>query len=230
VLLVDPNTLFKFYQKVVPDLKENECLLLLLAARKKYWSEIARSEEVLRREVIREKDWNIFYRKIKKMSYVEGIYTDKNGKEIPAEAMAMFIILDPKDVLKAWNTLQKEMVDLLFQYVRGDTNALKQFKRIDVRWFSALHRSQSRKKYWLIDIDSKDEKLLNFVLEYLTPVWVSETKNGYHVIVPANEDAALTIFKDRVFDGVENIEIHKEPMTPIPGCLQGGFLVKEVKI
>ncbi|RLG94915.1 hypothetical protein DRO29_06140 [Candidatus Bathyarchaeota archaeon] len=230
MLLVDPEVLYKFFNKVVPDLKENECLLLLLAARKKYWPEIARSEEILRREVVREKDWNIFYRKVLKMSFVNNLYTDKDGKIIPKEALAMFIVLDPKDALKAWNTLQKEMIDLLFQYAKGDVNALKQFKRIDVRWFSALHRSQSRKKYWLIDIDCKDENLLNFVLDYVEPVWISETRGGYHIIVPANEEVAKTIFRDKIFDRYKDIEIHKEPMTPLPGTLQGGFVVREVKI
>ena len=229
MLLVDTEALCRFFDKVIPDLKENECLLLLLSARKKYHPEIARSEEILRREVIREKNWCSFYRKVKRMSYVDRIYTDKNGNEIPEGALAMFIVLNPKDVLKAWNTLQKEMVDLLFQYAKGDPNALKQFKRIDIRWFSALHRSSSRKKYWLIDIDRKDEDLLNFVVEKLEYIWISETRGGYHVIVPANDVTAKTIFRDRVLENVKDIEIHKEAMTPLPGTMQGGFVVREVK-
>lgn len=237
MLLTDPNTLHKFFDRVIPDLKENECLLLLLAARKKYCPTLARSEEMLRREVTREKNWDKFLRKVKKLVHVDSLYVDKNGNPIPIDAFGAYIVLDPKDAIKAWIMLQKEMCDLMYQYVCGDKNALVQLKKVDVRWFSCLHRSKSRKLYWLVDIDEKNKEVLDEVLSVLdeSVVWVSETRGGYHVIVRANERVAKLMFKESVFDRISEefevtIEIHKEPMTPLPGCLQGGFVVREVRI
>jgi len=120
MLLRDVKELGRFYHKVVPTIRGDECLLLLLNARKKYCPELARSEEVLRREVIRERKWRVFLRKVKKLTTVRGLYSDKLGKEIPVNAFAPYIVLDVKSAVKAWFMLQKEMGDLVYQYMMVD--------------------------------------------------------------------------------------------------------------
>jgi len=227
MLLVDEKLTKKFFIEVIPELKETECLLLMLSARKKYCTELARSEEILRREVIREKKWEVFLRKVKRLSYTEGLYVDKNGNPIPEHAFSIYVVLNPKDAVRAWFTLQKEISDLTYQYVKGDRDALRQLKRIDIRWFSALHRTNSRKLYWIVDIDKKDKKLLRYVLDIVEPAWISETRGGYHLILPANKENAV-IFTEKEFRRPE-IEVKKEPMTPLVGTLQGGHLVKNIE-
>lgn len=56
--------------------------------------------------------------------------------------------------------------------------------------------------------------------------WISETHGGYHVIVERNDESGKIIYND--IRGMPNVEILKEPMTPIPGVLQGNFEVVEI--
>lgn len=236
-LLVDEMELRRFYETVVPDLQANECIIMMLAARKKYYSGLARSEECLRREVLRYKDWNNFLRKVKRLTMVKDLYVDEDGKEIPMDAFAAYIVLDTKNAVKAWIMLQKEMSDKLYQLALGDETVLDAFRKVDVRWFSCLHRSKGRKLYWLIDIDAKSKDVLCGVVDAVEKhnvVWVSETRGGYHVIVKANDMSARSIFREKRIERIEEeygvaIEVHKEPMTPLPGCLQGGFVVRGIK-
>ena len=228
-MIADINILKEFYISVIPEINEEECILMLLAARKKYCKQLPRSEEMLHFEILRHNSFNKFLSKVKKLTYTDGIYLDKNGNEIESTCIAPYVILDPKHTIKAWFKLQKEINDLIYQLIKGDKTALYQLRKIDVKWFSCLHRSQSRKLYWIIDIDSKDNNLINYVIDKLRNHirWVSETRGGYHVIVDTNETSSKLIFKDKVFSKYSMVEIHKEPMTPIPGCLQGGFMVKK---
>ena len=232
MLLRDVSSLKNFYQYVVPHLKENECLLILLIARKKYYPQLHKSEEVLAREVLRDNSWSKFKRKVKRISNVKEIYFDRDGNEIPEEAFGVYVLLDPRDTIYAWIKFQEETNKLFYQAFKGDNSAIHQFKKLDIRWFSALHRSTSRKIYWLIDVDTKDKNLLNFLTNSLedSVVWISETKNGYHLIVLRNSESARILFRERVVEKVTDIEVLKQPLTPIPGTLQGGNLVRPVKI
>jgi hypothetical protein len=229
-MLADLSEVRRFYHFVVPYLKDHECLLLLLAARKKYCPTLARSEEVVAREVIRDNDWSKFKRKVKKITNVEGIYVDKNGNEIPKEAFALYILLDPRDAVYAWIKFQEETNKLFWQSYKNDKSALYQLKKLDVRWFSVLHRTPSRKLYWLIDVDGKNENLLDSLLKWLDDhvIWVSETRGGYHIIVHCNHETQRILFRERLTEKFKDVELHKQVLTPLPGTLQGGFAVRGV--
>ena len=74
-----------------------------------------------------------------------------------------------------------------------------------------------------MDIDKKDEIILNKVICLLSGhiKFVSETHGGYHVIVNRNKETGKIIhlhIKD-----MPCVEIMRDPMTVIPGTIQGGF-------
>ncbi len=235
-LIKDETETINFINKALKPLVDDEVYLTLLNARKKYCSDISSSEEVLNREIIRNNDPQKILRKLKKISNVEDVYTDKNNNVIPSSALALYILIDPRSTLKAYTEFNKSINDWITEHLRTSNTMLEHnlslYRRIDLKLFSAIHKSRSRSIYFIIDIDKKDESILNL---YITPsikpyiVWISETHGGYHIILERN---AITGSYIHFLNSSPNefIEILKEPMTPLPGSLQGDFLVKGIKI
>ncbi len=236
-LIENETETINFINKVIKPLENDEVYLTLLCARKKYCASITSSEEVLNREIIRSNDINKILRKFKKSSIVEGIYTNKNDNEIPKDAMALYILLDPRSTLKAYTEFNKIINEWMSEDLRNSNTILERdlslYRRIDLKLFSAIHKSRSRPLYFIVDIDKKDEELLNFAISFesIKPYikWISETHGGYHIILERNDITGKYIYSLQS-NHLPYIEILKEPMTPIPGTLQGGFLVKEIKI
>jgi len=212
-------------------LATNEAQLLLLDARKKYCSELTSTDRVVDRKVLRYYyNLDTIVQKVKAISYVENrFFIHGTDKPMPKEAFVLYVTLNPLDTIKAWFRLINDMNNQLLQAMK-DENAFRRFSRIDVEWISALHKSVSRKLYWVIDIDEKDFTLLHYVLNSdIKFRRVIETKNGFHVIVHVNDENGKLLFRDKIIDkldGREFIELKKNPMVPVPGTLQGGFEVK----
>lgn len=236
-LIENETETINFINRVIKPLEDDEVYLTLLCARKKYCTLISSSEEILNREIIRSNDINKILRKFKKSGTVEDIYTDNSSNNIPKDAMALYMLLDPRSTLKAYGEFNKSINEWMLSDLRNSNHVLERdlslYRRIDLKLFSAIHKSRSRSIYFIVDIDKKDGELLNFVISFepIKPyiTWISETRGGYHVILERNDTTGKYI-RDLQTKHIEYIEILKEPMTPIPGALQGGFLVKEVKI
>ncbi len=237
-----------FIEKVLQPLNNDEVYIVVLTARKKYCPTISSSLEVVSRDIIRNNDTNKIMRKLKKMSIVEGLYTDKNEDIIPNEAFALYILPEPRSMLKAYMEFTKNINEWNYEnLVKSNTvedSNLELYRKLDLKLFSAIHKSRSRSKYFIIDIDKKDETLLKNIvyfvkkdehkedlgIPYISNIaWISETRGGYHVILNRNEETGKAIHEimKRKF---EFVEFRKETMTPIIGCSQGGFIVKEYKL
>lgn len=245
-ILKDEEEAKRFIEKVLQPLKDDEVYITVLTARKKYCSTIASSMEVVNRDIIRSNDINKIIRKLKKMSIVEGIYTDKNDDIIPIEAFSLYILPEPRSTLKAYRDFIKNINEWIYSDLIGTTKNLGYYRKIDTKLFSSIHSNKSRSNYFIFDIDLKDEELLSGFYDLLTNnniksesiKWISETHGGYHLILDRNEETGTFVHKfksgrvklserfDTSFTNVY-IEMRKETMTPTPGCLQGGFLVKE---
>lgn len=243
-----------FIETVLQPLKNDEVYIVILTARKKYCPTISSSLEVVSRDIIRNNDTNKIMRKLKKMSIVEGLYTDKNEDIIPNEAFTLYILPEPRSMLKAYNEFNKDInqwnyENLIKSNIVEDSN-LELYRKLDLKLFSAIHRSKSKSKYFIIDIDKKDETLLNNILYFIKAkenkedlgielqigylytsniAWISETRGGYHVILNRNDETGK-IIHEIMNRKMEFVEFRKETMTPIPGTLQGGFVVKEYKL
>lgn len=231
-LIKDEQETINFIHKVIKPLENDEVYLTLLCARKKYCNTITSSEEILSREIIRHNDVDKILRKFKKSSIVEDIYTDNSGNSIPKEAMALYILLDPRSTIKAYGEFNRGINEWITTSLTTNKRDLDLYRRIDLKLFSAIHKSRSRALYFIIDIDKKDDALLNsIIIPLIKPhiAWISETHGGYHVILERNNITGNYIHHLHQ-NPIKDVELLREPMTPIPGTLQGGFLVKEVKI
>lgn len=230
-LIYDINETKDFVERVLMNLEDDEVYILLLNTRKKYCpGELSRSEEVLGRELIRNNDLDIISRKINKFSYTDGVYVDRNTlKLVPIHCMAFYCLTDPRSCLKGYSEFIEDVNKMIYDSFKGESKNLELYRRIDVKLFSAIHKNRSRRLFSIIDIDKKDDVILDKVTDLLKGhiKWVSETHGGYHVIANRVYDSGVIIYTK--IAGMEYVEILKEPMTPLPGTLQGGFEVRGIR-
>jgi len=258
-LIKDEEETKRFIEKVLQPLKNDEVYITVLTARKKYCPTISSSMEVVTRDIIRNNDTNKILRKLKKMSIVEGLYTDKNEDIIPNEAFALYILPEPRSMLKAYNEFTKNINEWNYEnlvksnIVEGAN--LELYRKLDLKLFSSIHKSKSKSKYFIIDIDKKDETLLNNTLDRIkmgdlskdlgsslqwqhpsieSISWISETRGGWHIILNRNEMTGKFIHELQTKYSYllkdSEVEIRKETMTPVVGTSQGGFVVKEYRL
>jgi len=143
--------------------------------------------------------------------------------------MAIYCLLDPRSTLKGYGDFIEYINNWIYDSFKGESKNLELYRNMDIKLFSAIHKNRSRSLYFVIDIDKKDEAILDKVAESLAGhiAWVSETHGGYHVIVNKSYDAGMIIYPAMV--GMEYVEILKEPMSPLPGTLHGGFKVVGIR-
>lgn len=230
-LVYDIEEIKDFAKKILMKLEDDEVYILLLSTRKKYCPvELYRSEEVLGRELIRQNDLDKIIRKVKKITCVSEVYADRNTlKDVNLNCMAVYVLLDPRSTLKGYGEFIEDINKWIYESFKGESKNLELYRRIDIKLFSAIHKNRSRGLYIVVDIDKKDETILDKITDLLNDNirWVSETHGGYHVIVEKNDDTGTIIYKNII--GMEYVEVLKDPMTPMPGTLQGGFQVKGIR-
>ncbi len=230
-LIHDLEETREFIERILMKLQDDEVYILLLNARKKWCPELSRSEEIMYRDIIRDNDLDGTLRKIKKTSCVTGgIYVDRNTlKEIDVDCMALYVLLDPRSTLKGYGEFVEDINKWIYESFKGESKNLEFYRKMDIKLFSAIHKNRSRGLYFVIDIDKKDEDILDRITGPLEGNirWVSETHSGYHVVVDRSYETGMIIYPDMV--GVEYVEVLKEPTTPMPGTLHGGFKVVGIR-
>ena len=228
-LIYDENEIRRFITGVIKPLEDDEVYILLLAARKKYSADVSASQEVVHRDIIRDSDPNRMLRKIRRITNVQGIYTNKNtNQEMDPEAFVLYVLADPRSMIKGYTEFVSAIEKWQYDSLKGENKNLEYYRKLDVKLFGAIHRSRSRSHYFIVDIDKKDEAILEKVTDLLKGHirWVSETHGGYHLIVDKNKNSGIIVYEK--IRGMEYVEILKDSMTPLPGTLQGGFGVKGI--
>lgn len=192
-------------------------------------------------------------------------YDKKGKKDIyvyihpPVNTMSIYIDLNPKSTItgtinaveqafkqmKNLNTLNLELINNSQTLSKERLEELEMlnrwFKRFQSVWLSEVHKSSAgRPPYFLIDVDSKNEELLNWVESIMGEHLIARvhTRNGYHLIYPNTKKLRAIAYTNIIKEAPKKvseilgewdntvIEIKKETMTLIPGTLQGGFKVK----
>jgi hypothetical protein len=160
-----------------------DCYVLLAVSRKKDTPEITNSQEIVFREVIKNKEDII--RKYNKIKSQIINYMDENNKKFP---FYLYVSLNARDSLKATFILKNNINHWLQETIRGVDNS-KMFKKVHGYFYSALMKPESRtsqQKYFMLDIDTKDvykiEKIDRiFEIENIDVKLIQETKNGFHI-------------------------------------------------
>lgn len=219
--------------KILPELQDNECFILLLMARKKYLPEnhpaSIGNTQMIRREIVTDKSKLI--RKIKELNTEKDLYLDKNAIIIPEQALAIYLTVNPRSYHKAMVEVAKTLIEHLSQ---GTTI------RLDSMVKTALQSHFNRKIFLDIDVDIKAQDNLEELLQKIMiildniPVFIIKTKNGAHILL--NKKHLSSQVKKTFYKDLENlsetmageIELKSDALVPIPGGYQGGFIPHEI--
>lgn len=197
----DKKELKKFFDMIIPDLKDFEVYFLSLSCRKKYLSQEERDTyhitraEMFERKLIRKKEWDRFLRAIRKYETNFGSYISKNGLNVPSHALVLYWNINPSNSLKSLKEFQGKMIDWQYEFINGNTTSYKEkFNKLDVELMNCYQRNPGTKKWLDIDIDiDKDvninipDKMRYFLKNYpkLIYYWV-DTKSGWHLLIDRN--------------------------------------------
>jgi ribosomal protein S10 len=226
-LLVNEYSTMQFLINMLPELEKDEVFIILAFARKKYNPKV-KDEWLFHRDIIRNNDVDEIIRKIRRSAYFDNTFIDfKTEEPIPMDAFVYYIDLSPKSTIKAWNLFSKETNARIYQILQNPEEVIH-MRKLKNNLMSAIHRSNSRKPYILLDIDTKDEKMLKQVCKIVGKwEWISETRGGYHVIVKKTREMSTKIYKNIIAPMRVLVEIKSDVMTPVVGTLQGGWEVKK---
>jgi len=260
-LLINEHALRDFVETTFPTLVGDEVLIYFLLARKKYCNDINLKIKTVKPFIsyFNFNDVDTIMRRLKRTSLIGDFYVDKDGTVIPPRACALYVNLTPKSVMMGYNDFVKHHNDIAYTIMNkgidlttneSDTSnvidkKIREFTRMKVNIFSSVHKSTKRKPYYLVDIDEKDEDMLEKVLDMLNRdfFWVSETRGGYHVLVKKGKQSGGKVWIDvrnyntelktkrkLTKNDADIIEIKSDVTTPAVGTLQGGFEVKRLHV
>jgi hypothetical protein len=227
------------YVDWLPDTQPHEQYYISLLARAKYdpTGAVKNDKQQLKR-VVATKDRII--EKIMQLQAPEGTYfTGKPGgprREVPAHALALYMMPNPRDMWKAQKKAAKRFMDEFIEGAPAEPNPLATVR-------SCIQTTPSHNFVVTFDFDSHDMALIQPALDYM-PEAISaiRTRGGYHIMVhplkvpPEKRTGWYTTLmimrqrsdpkaKVREKDGVIG-----DLMSPVPGCCQGGKVTQIVTL
>lgn len=242
----DIAELRKFFDIVLPPLTNEEVFFVSMSARNKQLTEEERRyydlgrTEMFERKIIREKNWMIFHRTIRKFEMHEEGLTGRSGVALPSKCLIIYFNVNPCNMVQAYRLFEEEMIENVYNLVSGRGSDPAFFKRMDRLMMNAIQKSKGEKHYIDIDIDINKEGF-GLLLEFLDALkkegveyFLVDTKGGFHVLLKKetihfNYTLLINEFREKIkgvpeFDLVE-IEPNRNGMIPLPGCLQGDYPV-----
>ena len=176
--IIKDEKLLREFISWLPELKSHEVYCVNLFARSKYCKGITHisSDKQQVRRIITKKEY--LFEKIKQLECPLGSYK-QSGKEIPQEALAVYITINPRDLIKAGINTFKKLAELVTKKYTG-------YNPYQIS-LSEIQKSVSRKIYYDLDFDNADmdetvRSLNNLINEDCYRIL--KTRGGFHVITP----------------------------------------------
>ncbi len=216
--IIQDEKLLEDFIEWLPDLENNEIFYLSLMARNKYAEELkyAKSGKSLLKRFTATKDR--IYNKIKQLECEVGSY---KLKDVPApqNSLALYISINPRDMLKA----TKNGLIKFAQLITQEYNGYNPHQEI----MSEIQKAYSRKIYLDFDFDNvSKESVLEKVRDILNIdcVRVLNTHSGFHLLIETSK--IKSEYKKSWYQKVSSIEgcdVKGDNLIPVVGCTQGGF-------
>lgn len=225
--IIQDEKIFRNFIEGLPDCKPNEQYYISLLARNKYLNDKTElPAKVQLKRLTASKDY--LYQKVKQLEVEVGAYQNKN-KSIPQESLALYISVNPRDLIKATANSLKLFVDLITKEYNGynpHSEILSQIqnkKASGKKHFTAFDFDGVESKDVLKEIDGK----INF-----DALHILKTRGGFHLLVelakvkPEFKTWYQSISKIEGCDvkGSEKDDENDDSLMPVPGCTQGGFI------
>lgn len=213
--ILQDETKFNEFLAFLPELEENEVFYLSLFGRHKYCSTLPnmRDNQLVRftssKEDLREK--------IVRCECPIGGYK-RDGFDVPQEAIAMYIALNPRNIVKANKTL---MIELAKRIADGNTS----FNPLSLARTS-IHNATGRKVFADFDYDFIEPAEHLPAIKAVLPdnaFRIMKTRGGFHLLVSLANAPKGDWFKKLA--ALKGCDVKgSNAMIPVPGCVQGGFI------
>ena len=214
---------FQKFVEWLPPLEKEECHYAALLARDKYIRDLGigtfNSDKHQCSRFVTNTERLLL--KLKQCETEVGNYSVK-GIEIPQQALAAYMTINPRSQTKAAKWLLKRLADVVAD---GEQNV-----NVYQESLTAIHKSVGRKLF--VDVDFDNVALEQTVVEmsrYVNTdaVKILETRGGFHAIIRLDK-----IHDKYVKSWYKNITIMNgadvagDTLIPIPGTYQGGWVPK----
>lgn len=224
-IIQNPHELEAFIE-FLPDCGRNEQFYCTLLARSKYLEDrtsIKSDKQALKRFTSSK---SMLYTKIKQLETRYGNYF-LDGNIIPQEALALYIMPNPRDLHLAGKNLLVTLANLITKEYSG-WNPQKEA-------MNEIQKTSSNRRFIDFDYDTKwDEK--QFVFNYLSGIeaendkikfrinhdalHIIKTRGGFHVLVEI--DKVAPEFKKQWYQSLSTFsDVRGDCLLPVPGCVQG---------
>ncbi len=215
-IITDENILDSFLQ-TLPDTKDSEVYYVCLFGRHKYDNTFPNTRDAGQLARIASKKQDL-KEKIRRLETPVGSYT-RDNIAAPQEALATYIGLNPRSLIKANKNL---LVELAKRFADGNTN----FNPITLAT-TEIHRATDRKFFVDFDYDNTEPAEHLPVIQNTLPkdaYQILKTRGGFHLIVELEKVEILKTNWYLTLAQLKNCDVKGSGnLTPIPGCTQGGF-------
>lgn len=182
------------------ELREDEVMVMIAIARKKY-NEKLKSEEIVFREIVTKDNYQ---RKFEKLKTLVHHYP---GRARP-EDYTIYMTYNPRSLKKALYLFCERMLKWQFELYSGNLeNYFMHIRKLPGEFISCLQKPEARSRRWHFLIDVDDIEKLDEVMEQIKTLNLKikhkeRTKNGLHILV---EPFDITKWKQ-----IEGVEIKKD--------------------
>ena len=221
-VVIDSNE-FNNFLEWLPPLEKEECHYVALLARDKYVRELGigtfnfDKHQGARFTTTNER----LLLKLKQCETEVGNYAVK-GIEVPQQALAVYMTINPRSQTKAAKQLLKRLADVV---CGGEKNV-----NVYQESLTAIHKSVGRRLFVDVDFDnvplSPTVKMMSRDIN-ADAVKILETRGGFHAVIrlAAIEDKYVKSWYKSI-TSLEGADIVGDTLIPIPGTYQGGFIPK----
>lgn len=215
-IITDENKLDEFIA-FLPETSDTEVYYLCLFGRHKYCPSFPNTKDSgqLARIASKKKDLK---EKIRRLETPLGSYT-RDGIIAPQEAIATYIGLNPRSLVKANKGLLRELAD---RFANGDTS----FNPITLAT-TEVHRATDRKFFVDFDYDETEPEEHLPVINNTLPkdaYKILKTRGGFHLIVELAKVKTLKTNWYITLAQLPKCDVKGAAnLTPVAGCTQGGF-------
>lgn len=221
-IVQNPHELEAFID-FLPECNKNEQFYVSLLARSKYLadrSSIKSDKQALKRFTSTK---SMLYTKIKQLETGFGNYF-LDGKAIPQEALALYIMPNPRDLQLAGKNLLISLANLITKEYNG-WNPHKEA-------MNEIQKTSSNRRFIDFDYDT-DATEEEFGQHHLSDVWpetkflinhdalkIVKTRGGFHVLVEV--DKVDPKYKKVWYQSLsKGADVRGDCLLPVPGCVQG---------
>lgn len=194
----------------LPDLEDGQKFYCSLFARRKYWPEIKADKGQLRRFLTTKER---FIEKVMQLEVAVGAYSFE-GKTIPNEALALYCMPNPRDLVRATRASLVKFAELIANNNKG-YNPHQEV-------MSQIQKSKAKSYFLDFDFDTEECPTLNGILNP-EAFKILKTRGGFHVLVELSKIDPQ--YKKTFHQAISKLgpDVSGDTLLPIPGTTQGDF-------